>query len=138
MRSLSTPWPASSGPAPGPMIVISPTGLARQTTALAVPSTAASRSSPGSGVGATRADVAGSAGPGELKRPDVPDPGAAGRGFVELGPGDSGDSPAGDVLAPQLPAEDDRRDDHQFRYGVVALDIRGRVALGQARPLGVR
>jgi hypothetical protein len=26
MRSLSTPWPASCGPAPGPMIVTSPTG----------------------------------------------------------------------------------------------------------------
>jgi hypothetical protein len=45
MMSLSTPCPASSGPAPGPMIVTCPTGLASNTTAFAVPSTPASRSS---------------------------------------------------------------------------------------------
>jgi hypothetical protein len=45
MTSLNTPCPASCGPAPGPMIVTSPIGLAPQTTALVVPSTFASGSS---------------------------------------------------------------------------------------------
>ena len=54
--------------------------------------------------------------------------------MIDLRASDLRDTAAGDLLAPKLPAEDERRQDHHLRDGVVALDVRGWVALGQARP----
>jgi len=51
MMSLSTPWPAICGPAPGPMIVISSTGLAWKMRALVTPSMLASGSLAGGVIG---------------------------------------------------------------------------------------
>jgi hypothetical protein len=99
MRSLNTPCPASCGPAPGPMIVTSPSGSARQTTALLVPSMVASGSSPGTSSGHARSDVPRSVWLGERERCDVLESRPAGGGPVYLRASDIGDSAAGDLLA---------------------------------------
>ena len=54
---------------------------------------------------------------------------------VELRSSDADDPTAGDLFASKLPAEYKPGQDHQLRHGVMALDIRCRVALGQARRL---
>ena len=138
-ESLSTPWPASCGPAPGPMIVTSPIGERGRRRRWWFPRCSASGSSRRSSSGSTRAvTVSRSVRFGELERRDVLEPRAGRCGLVEHRARDVGDPAAGDLLAPKLPAEDERRQDHQLRHRVVALDVRGRVTLGKARPLSLR
>ena len=135
MTSLSTPCPASCGPAPGPLIVISPIGLAVHTTALVVPSMFASGSSRPTSSGCTRATSPRSAGVGELSvatcliRPPVDG------GPIELGASDVGDPLAGDLRRSKLPAEDEGGEDHHLCHRVVALDVCCRVTLGEAQSL---
>jgi hypothetical protein len=53
-------------------------------------------------------------------------------GAVELRSSDVRDPAARDLFASKLPAEYERRQDHHLGHRVMALDIGGRVALGQA------
>ena len=55
MMSASVPWPARCGPAPGPVMVTCPTGVAWKTRALVAPSMPASGSEAGTASGRTRA-----------------------------------------------------------------------------------
>jgi hypothetical protein len=135
MRSLRTPCPASSGPAPGPAMVTSPSGSARQTSTLVVPSTSRAGRRPDELGRHAVGHVAGSARLRELQRRDVLYARATRGGAVELRASDVHDAVAGDLLASQLPAEHEPRQDHQLRHGVVALDVGGGIALGQARRL---
>jgi hypothetical protein len=75
----------------------------------------------GHGSGAVRA--------GEPERRDVPQPSSRRYRLAGLLAGDTGDAPAVDLLATELPAKDQRREDHHLRDRVLALDVRGRVPL---------
>src|SRR5215471_1144800 len=136
MMSLRTPCPASWGPAPGPVTVTRPTGSTSNTTALVVPLTFTSGSSWPANSGCTRAvTLPDPPGPPKLSvatclmRPPAEAASATSR------PVTAGDAAAGDLLAPELPAEDQARQDHHLGDGVVALDVGGRVPFGQAGPL---
>lgn len=54
MMSASVPWPARCGPAPGPVMVTCPTGVAWKTRAQVAPSMPASGSPAGTASGRTR------------------------------------------------------------------------------------
>jgi hypothetical protein len=128
MMSLSTPCPASCRPAPGPVIVISPTGLARKMRALVAPSILASGSPAGTASGCTRAVT--------VPVPSGPENASAAtcrsrpprRGCLAgLLAGDTSDALAGDLFAAELPAEHERGQDHHLGDRVMALYVGGRV-----------
>ena len=85
-----------------------------------------------------RADRSRPAGLRELERRDVLDALPERSRALELRAGDAGDAAARDLVAPQLPAEHERRQDHHLRDGVVAVDVGAGITLGEAGPLCLR
>ena len=136
MTSLSTPCPASFSPAPGPLMVTSPTGSAVHTTALVVPSMFTSGSSRPTSSGCTRAIT--SPLPSESGKLSVATclirpPAEAARSISER---------ATSVIPWQvtcvgskLPAEDEGGEDHHLCHCVVPLDVCRWVTLGEAHSL---
>lgn len=135
---LGTPWPASCGPAPGPMMVICPTGLACYASAC-------DAVGPGQRVAGWESlgldpggEGPGPAWPGGRERRDVPDPAASQHCLADFLAGDAGDAAAGDLPGGEPAAEDQRREDHHRGGRVMALGVAGRVWFGQAGALHLR
>ncbi len=126
MRSLKTPWPASSGPAPGPETTTSPTGSARQTTAFTTPATCGQRIRVWKEGGL---DSSGEARRGELERHELLDAGSLRTRCIDLRSTYVGDPAASDVIGSELVLEHQGREDHRLRHRVKTFDVRSRVAL---------
>jgi hypothetical protein len=136
MMSLRTACPASRGPAPGPVMVTCPTRacLEHHGAGGAVDARQGIAVTDEPGLHAGR-HAARSFWPGDAERRDVLDTAADRPRLGDLPAGDGGDAPHGDLPVAEPPAEDQARQDHHLRRGVVALDVRGRVPSGQAGPL---
>src|SRR6266508_3353423 len=83
-------------------------------------------------------DVAGSVRLGELERCDVTNASACGQRLVDLGPTDTGDPAANDLLGAQLSAEDKTGKDHRLGHRIRAVDVSFHATLGEAGGLCFR